>query len=149
MSNHFKPVNSDKIKAADICISVQIACHSSVRSIDHLSSVIKAHGEGSVLGALKLHRTKTAMIIKNVVTPTLQAELKKALAGKKFSLLIDESTDVSSRKILAICVRFYNDDVEDIIEEYLGSAEVLSTSGESLFTAVAGVLYNFNLDIKE
>ena len=48
-----------------------------------------------------------------------------------------------------ICVRFYNDDVEDIIEEYLGSAEVLSTSGESLFTAVAGVLNNFNLDIKE
>ena len=50
-------------------------------------------------------RTKTTKILTNVVSPALNVSLKDKLMGKDFAILIDESTDVACKKILAVCVR--------------------------------------------
>ena len=72
-----------------------MAVHSSICSVDHLSEMVKELGAKSTLGDIKLHRTKAGMIIKNVNGASLKHKLKQAVMAKMFSLMIDESTDVS------------------------------------------------------
>ncbi len=101
----FQPLDSVPVKKAEIMLAAQVACHNSLRSIDHLSEIVKDNGKGSVLEKIRIHRSKCGIVVKNIISAGLKSELKKAMMGKKFSLLIDESTDISSAKLLAVCVR--------------------------------------------
>nr|CAI5832933.1 unnamed protein product [Callosobruchus analis] len=51
-------------------------------------------------------RTKCTSIINNVIGKTSFERLISKLKVSKFSLIVDESTDVSSKKHLAIVVRY-------------------------------------------
>ena len=48
----------DTVKTAEIILSAYVAVHSSVRSIDHLSEMLRSHGAKSVYEDIKIHRTK-------------------------------------------------------------------------------------------
>ena len=55
---NFDPKSHERVrqlKEAEIKLSVCMACHSSINTIDHCSEIIKAHGKGSILEDLKLH----------------------------------------------------------------------------------------------
>jgi len=56
-------------------MALGVACHCAILSIDHMGEIITKHGQGSVIGNMKLHRTKCACLIKNVIAPTLKEEL--------------------------------------------------------------------------
>ena len=81
--------NADPLKTAEIKLATSIACHASLKSIDHFGEVVKTFGKGSIWEDLM-------KIVKNVVAESLKEDLKKALKGSKYALLIDESTDVST-----------------------------------------------------
>ena len=66
-----------RMKEDDIILSAHIACHSSTNSVDHLCELLKDIGKKS-FEDLKLHGTKTSMIIKNVIGKSLEEDLKKA-----------------------------------------------------------------------
>ena len=100
---------------------------------DHLSEVVNAHGEGSTWNKLTLKRSKATAIIKNVVAEDIKEELKKAVAGKKFSVLIDESTDITITKLMAVLIRYFNEDLTEIVTEYAGTVVVVGTTGQELF----------------
>ena len=55
-----------------------------------------------------IHRQveKCGIVIKRVISPALYDELRSDVSGKKFSFLIDESTDVSCKKYLCVTVRY-------------------------------------------
>lgn len=103
-----KTTVSNALKEFDIKFSVAIACHCSIRSVDHLSEIVKEHSKGNILEDLKLHKTKCACLINNVISLSLLEELLQELREVKFSLFIDESTDISSTKHLCLCVRFFS-----------------------------------------
>ena len=63
--------------------------------------------EKSVSGNINLPRAKCTVLIKNVISALLSDELKNDLQGKKFVLLVDESTEIRTQKHLCILVRFY------------------------------------------
>jgi hypothetical protein len=65
-------------------------------------------------------------------------ELKEELQGKDFSLLIDETTDISTSKLLAVLVRHWDQRCQKVVDNILGLVEVLSTTGEDLYKAVEG-----------
>lgn len=52
--------------------------------------------------------------------------MKKDFTGKKFALMIDESTDVSTQKFLCKAIVFVSD-TGDIKVEYFGLVSVLQT----------------------
>lgn len=52
-------------------------------------------------------RTKTTSIILNRFGPSQQQRIANDLKRCRFSILLDESTDISSRKSLAIVVRYF------------------------------------------
>ena len=92
------------LKKVELQLAVVVCCHSSIATIDHLSEVIKENSAGSKLENIRLHRTKCSMLISNVISPSLEEDLrKKVIESKKYCLLIDESTDVSSEKHLCVC----------------------------------------------
>ena len=41
---------------------------------------------------LQLHRTKCSKLISNVLAVAMKNEMKKDMVGKKFAVLVDEST---------------------------------------------------------
>lgn len=98
----------EKTKEAEVKLAVAIACHCSIVAIDHLSEVIKGLGEGSCLEHIRLHRTKCTSLLKRVVGPSLAEELKEDMIGQKYSLLCDESTDVSVAKYLCVSAKYYS-----------------------------------------
>ena len=116
-------------------------------AIDHLGEVIKKHGTGSNLGEINLHRTKCSRLVDCVIAPSLKEELKHDLKGKKYSILLDESTDRSSAKHLCVCIRYFSE-IKNVIESaLLGLMPVVSTTGESLFEELKKCLSDFNLNL--
>ncbi|XP_005103816.1 uncharacterized protein LOC101845565 [Aplysia californica] len=137
-------------KAAEIELAVFVACHSSIsiRAVDHLGEWIRQRGAGSTLGNLQLHRTKCASIIRNVLSPALKDELKKAAGGKKFTLIVDESTDVGCLKLLCLIIR-YVDSEKGVVDAFLGLVPVLETNAETLFHPMKNELETFGLSLKD
>jgi len=65
-----------------------------------------AHGHGSTLEHIKLHRSKCACLIKNIISPALKTDLIDDFQNKKYAISLDESTDISAQKHLYMLVRF-------------------------------------------
>ncbi|ERL87806.1 hypothetical protein D910_05195 [Dendroctonus ponderosae] len=84
--------------------------HTSIRSIDHLTDIINDLTINKLFSTssdfvrdeekLQLHRTKCSALITFLIAPSLQADLIKDIANAPFSIIIDESTDVSRDKII-------------------------------------------------
>ena len=144
---HVKVRAKDTVKTAVILLNAHVAVHSSVRSIDHLSEMLRSQGAKSVYEDIKIHRTKCSMIIKNVIGASLREELRQAMQGRRFSLMIDESTDVSTKKLLSVCARFFDQRVGEVVEIFLGNIEVVSCTGELLFEAMKEVLNLYGLEV--
>ena len=94
------------------------------------------HGKGSILEDVRMHRTKCAGLIKNVIPPTLKSDLIEDLSGKKYTLIVDESTDISLHKHLCILVRYFSDKKSDIVTTFLSLIHVLKAAGGNIFNLI-------------
>ena len=56
--------------------AVSMTCHCVIRTVHHLSEIMIAHWHGSTLEHIKLHRSKCACLIKNVILCALKTDLK-------------------------------------------------------------------------
>jgi hypothetical protein len=83
-----------------------------------------------------------------VLSVAFSNELVEELNGKAFSLLIDETTDTSTAKILAVLVRHCDTRSQQIVDDLLGLVEVVSATGENLFAAIQGLMEKNNLELK-
>jgi hypothetical protein len=70
---------------------------------DHLIDVCKTSFVKDAQ-QMQMHRTKCSNIIKNVLAPYFVENLKADLGNNKFSLLLDESTDISTQKYIGIVI---------------------------------------------
>ena len=138
----------DKVKIAELQIAVSMSCHSAICTVDHLSEIMVAHGSGSTLGQIKLHRTKCMALIKNVVSPELKSDLIKDLQNKKFTLIIDESTNVSTQKYLCILVGYLSDKTNQITISFLSLIPVQEATGDNIFSLIKMEIESCNQDLK-
>ncbi|XP_068211700.1 protein FAM200B-like [Palaemon carinicauda] len=135
------------LREFEIKYSVAVECHSSVRSVDHFTDIIKEYSKKSTLENTKLLRTKCAKIISNVVAKACCEELIEELKNLKFSLLIDESTDVSVSKLLCLCVKFFSTKENILKTEFLALLQITSATGESIFKAIEDFFSNIKVDL--
>lgn len=97
------------IKIIELKLSTYVAEHCSINCINHLSELIKTLDPKSVLlSDIKLHRTKCTMLIKNVIGPSMLESLVEDVGDANFSLIIDESTDVSTCKTLCMIIKYFS-----------------------------------------
>ncbi|XP_065650948.1 uncharacterized protein LOC136079155 [Hydra vulgaris] len=139
---------SDVKKKADIQLAMCICFHSAISNADHLCKIISKFGVGSPLEHLTLHRTKCTKVIQNVILSTPEGEISEEIKSKPFSILIDELTDVSSIKHLAICLKYFLEKEKQIVDDFLGLTQVISTTGEDLFNALNYRLHSIILTLK-
>lgn len=139
---------SQKKKNIDLKLAVHIACHSSIRSIDHLGDLLKLHGKGSPLENLKLHSTKCSKLILNVLSPSILQSLVEDIGNSKYSLIVDESTDVSVSKYMAYCIRYFSKSLQTIINEFLGLVIVERATANALCELTMQFLKEINLNPK-
>nr|XP_047124193.1 uncharacterized protein LOC124806931 [Hydra vulgaris] len=129
-------------------VSMKADCEADISTINHLGEIISLYGKNSPLENLRLHRTKCTQIILNVISSSIESEISESMADKPFSILIDESTDVSLTKHLCICARYYSDEQKSVIDDFLGLAAVISTTGADLFAVLETKLTSVGLSLK-
>ena len=117
-------------------LCLHIAEHSSFATVDHLSAVCySSFTDSNTAKAIKLHRTKCREIIVNVLAPHFISELCADIS-EKYSILIDESTDISVNKLLGVVVRYLSTNQQNIIYTHLGLLEIESGTAESIADAM-------------
>jgi hypothetical protein len=98
--------NMDKVKAVELQIAVSMTCHCAVSTVDYLSEIVVAHGHGSAVEHIKLHRSNCACLIKNIILPAPKTDIDD-FQNKKYAIITDESTTSSTQKHLCMLVQFF------------------------------------------
>lgn len=163
----FKPLFT-KTQEQEAALALYISQHSAIALVDHLSSLCKNKFDDSVsCTQMKLHRTKCTSIIKNVLATHFVEDLRIDIGDSKFSLLLDESTDISVAKLLGrfaymnianiysktsffvgIVIRYFSKKQQKIVSTFLSMAELESGNAESIVNCLKNELKKFKLDIK-
>lgn len=110
-----------------------------MKSIDHLSEVIREiFPDSEIAKNIKLHRTKCTSIVKNVLGKEEIDNLTSELKNTKFSLLIDEGTDIAQTKLIACVVRYFSKVRHCVVTQLLEviSHDARDCSSEAVANAV-------------
>lgn len=142
-----KPIET-QIKNAELKLTGFLTEHNiSFRCADHLTDVLKeCFPDSKIANGIKLHRTKATNITKYVLGPCSEQEINKLLKTTKFSVIIDEATDIASVKTLCICVRFFHPNIGKIVTLFWNLVQLFSgdepneanigATSERLFSAI-------------
>lgn len=134
---------------AEAKLSLYVCAHSAILPIDHLSELCKSTFQDQTAKSLKLHRTKCSGIIKNVFYQHFQKDLLQSVVNgfSKYSLLLDESNDISVVKLLGIAIVYHDDRLFKRVSTFLALVELNNCDAESISTAVKTTLANFKLPL--
>ena len=94
-----------------------------------------------------MHRTKCTNVIKNTLCSHFEADLLNDIGKNKFSLLIDESNDISVLKLLGISIIYYSDIHKKVASTYLGLVEIEKCDAENIVLAIKNLLKMKNLKL--
>lgn len=134
-------------KEIDLKLALYVVTHSSIRNMDHLIDILKSIGKGSPLSNLKMHRTKCSNLIKNVIGPSLLENVVNDCNGNPFSLIIDESTDVSVVKYLCLCIKYFSIQDQKIKIQFLGLIEVEKCTADLLYEHICKYIEHIGLNL--
>ena len=102
--------STDDVKKAEIKLAALFVEHNlPFQVMDHLSDLVSTtFTDLKIAQQFSSKNTKTqTCIIKNVLAKRFRNAFDEILRNIKFSIIIDESTDISMKKQLAIVVRFF------------------------------------------
>lgn len=84
----------------------------------------------------------------NVLALFFLNDLKNDIGDNKFSLLIDESTDISVTKYLGIAIIYYSSSLKRIVTTFFSFEKLTECNAESIIASVKISLNKYNLNIK-
>ena len=130
------------VRDAEIRMAAFISEHNlSFNIMDHFSELLpKLCPDSKIAAQFKSKRTKTKCIVRNALAPCIHEELVEKLKTKHFSVIIDETTDVSTAKELAVVARLYDNDTMQVDCPLYDLVELAQCDAESLFQALLGLL---------
>lgn len=88
------------------------------------------------------------MLLKNVIAPCMVLELVEDIVDSLFSIILDESTDLASDKVLCIMIKYYSVKKKEFITAFYRIILLERCDAESLFIVVKQQLLNDNLKLK-
>ena len=138
-----RKTEDQSIKVAELKLAVHVACHSSILTSDHLGEIVK-----DVSGRdISIHRTKCSALIKNVLCLVIRNDLFMDIQGMPYSLIIDESTDITAEKQFCVIVRYFSKAHQTILTGFLGMISLDSGTAEKIFNNMATFLRACHLDL--
>ncbi|KAH9637051.1 hypothetical protein HF086_013867 [Spodoptera exigua] len=149
ISEVFKPAMSESTKIAELKIAAFIAEHCSLLTVDHLISILPQLDPSSdALKNLKIHRTKCSMLIKNVLGPSMLEALVEEIADFPYSIIIDESTDLSTQKVLCIMIRFFSHKAKQVVTTFYRIIKIIDCDAKSVHEAIVNQLKEDGIKIE-
>ena len=104
--------------------------------------------DSKIAQAMTIKRTKASYVMQHGVAREEKLAVVETCRKQKFSLIIDESTDISVSQILAIAVRFYDEEKQKVLDVLLDAVEVEDGTGEGLYIAVTNLLRSFGIPLQ-
>lgn len=150
----------EEVKKAEIKMCMFLAKHNlPFRVMDHLSELLeKCFHDSEIAISFSCKRTKAAALTYNILKPEVEKEMHAELAScvnilsgrPVFSVVIDESTDVTSTKVLAVIIKYCSEkhQIMQVKTKFLTLIDLEGESAQNLFDALTQALANANLDIK-
>lgn len=110
----------DKIKYAEVKLAGYIAAHNEAfLKLDHLIEVLKdIFDDSEICKGMSLKRTKGKGVVINVLGKEHLEVLTAKLKEYKFSVLTDESTDISAVKTSCVLVMYYDEEEGGIVTDF-------------------------------
>ncbi|CAD7085336.1 unnamed protein product [Hermetia illucens] len=145
----FSSASKTAVIDAEIMMAVFVAEHNlAFQIMGHLPQFVnKITPDSNIAKKVKCSRTKMVNILRNVLGISYIEEIVDLLNANKFSLIIDESTDISLVKTLCLVVRVCkNFKVHDLFFDLI---EVESADASSLFSAVINSFTKNNIMYKQ
>lgn len=105
-----KSTESDQTAKSELLFAAYFAEHNiPVASIGHLLPVCKAaFPDSKITEKLSMKRTKLAYVIQDGIAFDEKIVITNICKTQKFSIIIDESTDISVTQVLAVVVRYFD-----------------------------------------
>lgn len=113
-----------------------------------MKCVKKAFADSKNTKDLKLHRTKCSEIIKNALGPHFKKTLLTDIGSSKFSLIIDESTDITVHKYLGIVIRYYSSKQRNIVSTFFALIELETSDARGIVNALVNAVVDMGLNLK-
>ncbi|KAF9406904.1 hypothetical protein HW555_012882 [Spodoptera exigua] len=145
-----KPKPEDELrKRAELKICAFLAHHNlSFSLMDDLIPFLKnTFTDSNTIKSISLGRTKATNTIKTVLGPILTQELIDKLKKTPFSIIMDETTDISVKKQCALAVIYY-DEVDCVRTQFLDIYEVKSGKAEDLCNSLLTWLEDRQIPLK-
>ena len=94
-------------------------------SADHFTDMCKmAFKDSETAKNMQMKRTKMTYLIQDGIAFHEEIDLNETLRETKFSIIIDESTDISVTQVLAVVVRFFDKTKRDVRDVFFDSITV-------------------------
>jgi hypothetical protein len=133
------------LKSAELKLTAFLAEHNlPFLLMDHLPLLsASAFPDSHIAKKLKIKRKKSTQLTIGVLGPAAKLEVVKFIRENPFSLIVDESTDISLKKCFAILVRYFKGNkVHDSLLDFI---EVEAATAEGLYQCIKKVLDENNI----
>ena len=132
----------DKVSKAELLLTAFMAEHQvPFRQADHLVETIKKmFPDSTTAQSMSLKRTKVSYLLQQGIAREERLAVANICKKQQFSLIIDESTDVSVSQILAVVVRYFDENQRESTDALLDTIEVDDATGVGLYNAVKQLL---------
>lgn len=144
-------LHQQSVKRGELLLASFVAEHNiAFLTVDHLVMVMKRIDPNSkIFSEMELHRKKCTALVKNVLAKVEINDLTMILRESVFSILIDESTDIATQKIIC-CVVQYVDPRNTILQCRL--FELLHINGadgtaEKIYSVFKECLRKYNIPL--
>jgi len=110
----------DKVKKAELIMTAILVEHNiPFRVMDHFSDIVgKCFHNSEIAKEFACKRTKAAALTYNALQPAIYDEISGVTSSPGCSIVIDESTDIASKKVLAIVIKYcFNFQVKTKLED--------------------------------
>ena len=115
--------------------------------VDAGDTILKEHLEKSAANATYTSKTIQNEIINVCAGLTREKIVKQLSVNKLFTVLADETTDVSGKEQMSLCVRYVDPTSKKIREDFLDFVHVTDLTGKGLADKILGHLENTGIDI--
>lgn len=147
----FQPLRkTTETQIAEGRMAMFVAAHTAVITSDHLNNLCKGCFTDSMTASMvQMKRSKCSGIIKNILYPHFMEDVTAAVGEKHFSLLIDESTDISVHKYLGMAIIYHDEVKEKIISTFLSLTELTDCNADAIINSLKDTLEYFGLNLKK
>ncbi|XP_036329830.1 uncharacterized protein LOC118741972 [Rhagoletis pomonella] len=146
--NEERATLAKQVRNAEFTIVVFCIMHNlPFRLVDYLPGLLyDCCTDSQIAKALKCHRTK-ATSLAEILGDKSKNKIVNVLQKSKFSLIVDETTDLSCRKALVLVVRYFDQLSRKVKDHFLQLIELDQSDSESIYRAIKLFFESHNIPL--